>query len=279
MSDFAPEPFERELERDRATWKLLAWLVAGAAFFVIIDYLGNRSGWVHSFWLRRIFNIGREDSLHNFVSSVQELAVAGVALIAYLHARRTARRSEQFEWGVAFALLTWIGVDDGSALHERIGSAIEEGVSFFPSYAWQVLFVPLFTLGLAVTYHVVSRTRKAPYTRVLFIAAFACYVIATGLDYTEGRDGAFESIASFLGVRYGLVSHYSRVIEEFLEDVGASLLLVVVLRHLLWTVPSLRIVVTGAPRQAAAPYPAEPPVAPPPADPQAADLPPDPRYS
>lgn len=150
----------------------------------------------------------------------------------------------RFEWGVAFAVFALIGFDDGSLIHERVGSAVSDGVAFFPSYAWQVIFVPLYSIGLATAFHVLARTRRAPWTRTLFLSSFACYVIAVGFDYVEGRDGAFDTIASTLGVAWGTVSHYSRVIEEFFEDVGASLFLVTLLRHLLYTVPSFRVSVS-----------------------------------
>jgi hypothetical protein len=237
-------PFERTIDRERAVWKLFAFLVAGALLFAIMDYVGNRSGWVGASSLRRLFNVGREDSLHNFTAAVQELAVAGVALVAYLHARRTETRWVRFEWGVTFAIFAWIGFDDGALIHERVGSAVSDGVAFFPSYAWQVIFVPVFTVGLAVAFHVLARTRKAPWTRTLFLCGFSCYVIATGFDYVEGRDGAFDTVASTLDVAWGTVSHYSRVIEEFFEDLGASLFLVTLLRHLLYTVPSFRLSVS-----------------------------------
>lgn len=237
--------FDRTVRLERSIWKLFAWLVVGAIAFCVIDFVGNRSGWVHADSLRRIFNIAREDSLHNFVSSVQELAIAGVALVMYLHARRTETRFARFEWGVALAFFTWVGLDDGAALHERIGTAAENGVAFFPSYAWQIIFVPIFTVALLVTGHVLFRTRRAPYTRELFVLAFGCYIVAVGLDYIEGHSGTYGSIASFFNVRYGVVSHYFRVVEEFLEDIGASLFLVTLLRHLLYTVGSFRIAVVG----------------------------------
>ena len=49
-----------------------------------------------------------------------------------------------------------MAVDDGAQLHERLGStfkAMREDVGssldFFPSYPWQILFLPIFgTLGL-----------------------------------------------------------------------------------------------------------------------------------
>lgn len=239
------EAFERTIDRERAVWKLLAWLIAGAAGFVVLDFVGNRSGWVHADSLIRLCNIGREDSLHNFVSSVQELAVAGVALVIYLQARKAETRFARFEWGIAFVFFAWVGFDDGAAIHEAIGTAAENSVTFFPSYSWQVIFVPIFTGCLAVTAHVLYRRRRAPYTVGLFLAAFGLYIVSVLLDYAEGRPGADDSIASFFGVRPGLVSHYSRVIEEFLEDGGASLFLIVLLRHLLYTVGSFRVVVTA----------------------------------
>ena len=237
--------FERSLDRDRAPWKLLCWLVLGALAFSVLDYVGNRSHWISSDSLRDVANVGREDSLHNFVSSVQELAIAGVALVLYLHARRAETRWARFEWGVALGFFTWVGVDDGAALHERIGTALENDVSFFPSYAWQVIFVPIFTTAMLVTAHVVFRSRRASWTRTLFLAGFGCYVLGVVLDYLEGRAGAYDGLASAVGATVSTVSHYSRVVEEFAEDVGASLFLVVLLRHLLCTVGSFRLTVTS----------------------------------
>ena len=237
--------FERSLDRDRSPWKLLFWLVLGGLAFSVLDYVGNRSHWISSESLRDVANVGREDSLHNFASSVQELAIAGVALVLYLHARRAETRWARFEWGVALGFFTWVGVDDGAALHERIGTALESDVSFFPSYAWQVIFVPIFTVAMLVTAHIVFRTRRAAWTRTLFVAGIGCYVLAVVLDYLEGRFGAYDSVASAFGVTVPTVSHYSRVVEELLEDVGASLFLVALLRHLLCTVGSFRLTVTS----------------------------------
>ncbi len=147
--------------------------------------------------------------------------------------------------GVAVAFFAWIGLDDGAAIHERVGTAVEGGVAFFPSYAWQVVFVPIFTVAMLVTFHVVLRTRRASWTRTLFTAGLACYIVAVGLDYLEGRVGAYDHVASFLGVPLESVSHYSRVVEEFFEDFGASLILVALLRHLLSTVGSIRLSVVN----------------------------------
>lgn len=235
--------FERRLDRERSPWKLLIWLVLGGLAFSVLDYVGNRSHWISSESLRNIANVGREDSLHNFVSSVQELAVAGIALVLYLHARRAETRWARFEWGVAFGFFTWVGVDDGAALHERIGTALENDVAFFPSYAWQVIFVPIFTVAMLITAHIVFRTRRAPWTRTLFLVGIGCYIVAVVLDYLEGRYGAYDSVASTFGATVPTVSHYSRVVEEFLEDAGASLFLVALLRHLLFTVGSFRLTV------------------------------------
>ncbi len=147
--------------------------------------------------------------------------------------------------GVAVAFFEWIGLDDGAAIHERVGTAVEGGVAFLPSYAWQVVFVPIFTVAMLVTFHVVLRTRRVSWTRTLFTAGLACYIVAVGLDYLEGCVGAYDHVASFLGVPLESVSHYSRVVEEFFEDFGASLILVALLRHLLFTVGSIRLSVVN----------------------------------
>jgi len=81
----------------------------------------------------------------------------------------------------------------------------------------------------------------------LFLAAFGCYAAAVILDFFEGEYDGYEGVASFFDVEYETVGHYSRVVEEVLEDWGASLLLIVLLRHLLYTVSSFRVTVAGGP--------------------------------
>ena len=61
-------------------------------------------------------------------------------------------------------------------------------LNLFPSYAWQILFVPLFGLfGLLllvfVWYELRDRTGL-----LLMVAAIACLVVAVGLDFVEGLD-------------------------------------------------------------------------------------------
>lgn len=235
--------FERTIDRTRFVRMLFVWLLAGELLFVLVDYVFNRSHWIDSVDLRHLFNIAREDSLHNFVSSVQNLAVAGVVLVLYLHARRTAIRRLRFEWGVAFAFFLWLGLDDGSAIHERVGSALESELSFFPSYAWQIVFVPIFAAAALVTLHVVWSQRRVPWTLALFVGGLACFVLGVVLDYVEGREGLFDDISSGLGIDYSTVSHYNRVLEEFVEDLGSTFFLLTFLRLLLVTAAPLRLLV------------------------------------
>ena len=61
--------------------------------------------------------------------------------------------------------------------------------------------------------------------RLTVIAAFGCWAIAIGIDFIEGREGFFESIAATLEVNKYTLSHPFLMAEEFLEMFGTSLFL------------------------------------------------------
>src|SRR4029079_1479108 len=71
---------------------------------------------------------------------------------------RARSRWRSLGWAVVAAFFTYMAIDDGTQFHERIGTAVsvmhrrgagpQSGDLFaaFPSYAWQIVFVP----GLAL---------------------------------------------------------------------------------------------------------------------------------
>ena len=50
----------------------------------------------------------------------------------------------------------------------------------------------------------------------------SCFGVAVGMDFLEGLDGIYESIAQSAGVDTYTVSHTSKVIEETLEMMGTT---------------------------------------------------------
>jgi hypothetical protein len=225
---------ELSLSRRSAPRTLFLALVGVNLALVLLDGTINYAEWVSAPSIQRLFNIAREDSLANFLGSIETLVVAGVVWLIFVHARRTATPPRLVVgWGVLAATFTYIGIDDGAQIHERVGSAVASTPDFFGSYTWQIVFVPIFAaaavLGALVVWHDVPG--RSP--RALLAAGVLCYIGGVALDYVEGEDDTLSNLAEDWGLGEYTVTHYSKVIEESLEWLGSTLFLVVFLAHLM----------------------------------------------
>ena len=99
---------------------------------VMLDALVTELGWVSIGAAQRFFNITREDEVANFFSSFQMLAVAAVLLLITLIVRGQNQGSRSrlvWGWGLITALFFYMGVDDATKLHERVGTIFSELVT------------------------------------------------------------------------------------------------------------------------------------------------------
>lgn len=237
-------------------WVLIVCLTIEIGF-VLLDYHVNYGRLTEVGAMRRLTNIAREDGLASWFGTTQTLLLALTAWGVWLLARAaSAARWRQVGWGITAAMFTYMAVDDGAQLHERLGSlwaAISERggsslLDVFPSYPWQVLFVPVFGVfgaGLAVFvwYELGER-----YSLALVAAALACLATAVGLDFIEGLDEDHPwnlytwislrtdlsdwSMARFRQTPYDTLEHFSRSLEEFLEMAANTFVWVAFIRHL-----------------------------------------------
>jgi hypothetical protein len=160
-----------------------------------------------------------------------------------------------------------MAIDDGSKLHERIGSAFSSRVGdgtvldAFPSYAWQLLFLPAFALLGLFTLVFLWRELGDRAGRLLLLGGISCFVAAVGLDFVEGLDPGYPDhpyrwLAAQLDMyhfsrrRFGrspyeVIAHFSKSIEETIEMFGTTLLWVAVLRHLASHPGEVRVRFTG----------------------------------
>ena len=150
---------------------------------------------------------------------MQTLLVAGVVWLIYLHERRGhPPRWVRRGWLVVALLFTYLAIDDGAAIHERVGTAVDDWdggalAALFPSYTWQPVFLPIFgSLALVMLTVVWHELRWTLF--VLFAAGMAMYVLAVGLDFAEGLEGVLVDDAR----------HFQKVLEEFAEMLGTALL-------------------------------------------------------
>lgn len=246
---------------DRLTKKVLITLILCSLGILLADISLNYYRVLDIGPIRRFFNITREDGIANFYSAFL-LVANGVTLFLLYWFTKVANESKKviYGWLIMALFFTFMGIDDATKFHERVGSTAkillsgekqeaaplvtesaeespaEDASVFekFQSYPWQIIFGPFFgVMGLFV---LVFLWRQLPNTnsRILFVSALAFYVIAVGLDYVEGLGtGPYVGMAELLGQKSaGKVVHLGKAIEETFENLGHTFFLVCYLSHL-----------------------------------------------
>ncbi len=210
---------------------------------LLLDLLVVYFQLIDSSSLRKIFNVAREQSLGTWFSVVQAAAVGATLLGLYWVSKLQGARP--YGWLSIALFFFYISADDAAKIHERVGGYMgklaeaEQGTvlstiaGFTPSYNWQWVFLPFFAVaGLLILFYLWRQLTNTK-LRLVIMAAFGCWVVAVGIDFVEGIDGLFESIAESLEVKRYTVSHPFLMLEEFLEMFGTSLFLYVFLHQLI----------------------------------------------
>lgn len=251
---------EIKINQEKLFWWLIPGLITVELAVVMFDALVSEYGWVSSSTVQRFFNITREDGFPNFFSSFQLLTVAAVLLLITVVVRvQTLGAKSKLVWGWAIvaALFLYMGVDDATALHERVGTYFSEAVTNpdggpdsgffgqlydkFPSYAWQFVFGPIVVVaGLFV---VTFLLKQLPSTelKILILIAFGFFAVAMGIDFVEGMENEVtDRVAEFFSTYPARAVHFSKSVEEFLEMSGTTIFLFVFLKTLMSLTPSLK---------------------------------------
>ncbi|MGH9461199.1 MAG: hypothetical protein ACRD1X_08270 [Vicinamibacteria bacterium] len=249
---------ELTIDSEALARRVLILCVVAEILFVLLDYHINFGEWTDIGAMRRLFNIAREDSLASWFATTQTL-LAGLTLgLIYLVTRgQPGMGWKATAWLVLASFFIYMAVDDGAQLHERLGSTVDAmrvatgaSLDFFPSYTWQLIFLPFFgALGLFMLVFL-WRELGSPSSRVLLSTAIAFQVFAVGLDFLEGLEpdhpwNLYAAISDrydlepwtesrFGESSYDALDHFSRSMEEALEMAAISILWFLFLRH--WSV-------------------------------------------
>ncbi len=223
--------------------------------------------------MRRLFNITREDALASWVATTQTLLIAlTLCVITALVRRGSGSKLSKRGWLGVTLFFCYMTVDDGTKLHERVGSALGdvfEGssdsestwltpvVDSFPSYNWQLFLMPLFVLAGVALLAFLWRELPPDRSRVLLLVALACFAVAVGMDFVEGLEedhpqNPYTRLVEILELDgpaerwferdgFDAVVHFSKSIEEFLEMLGNTLLWAAFLRFLIGLSGELRL--------------------------------------
>jgi len=220
----------------------LLWVVflSCVIFEIALVYLDLAVNWQRGSGvraIRRLFNITREDGLASLFSVIQTLAVAVVLWLIYTVVRhKDSSTAVRRGWLVLAVFFTYMAIDDGAAIHERVGTAADKtagsSIAWFPSYTWQLVVLPLFVvMGLFVLWFV-WRQLPSIQNRLRLLIALSCLGLAVGLDFVEGLDNGYQWLSQQTGWRTTTIAHFSKSLEEFLEMFAMTLLLIIFMSHL-----------------------------------------------
>lgn len=229
------ETFQLTVSSQRLIAFTFWFLVGCEVLLVFLDATVNYGEWTQIGAIRRLFNITREDALGNWFQSTLTLFVGLVLWFIFLRVKR-----EDFWRGIGWLLLavffTYMAIDDGAKIHERIGTAVNEMAPSeelfdFPSYTWQLVFGPFFgAMGIFILLFLWREFRERK-LRIWTIVGLSCFILATGLDFVEGLEEGYTWLVDTYSLNKRAVEHFSRALEEFLEMLGTTFFLISFLHH------------------------------------------------
>lgn len=233
---------------------ILLWAII-ILFLGLADVFINHYEWIDSRAIQRLVNITLDDGLPNWFSSVQLLAISVVLwmilfCLLYSKPNLIRKKAEKFGWGLSALFFTYLAVDDGSKMHERIGSAFRNSFearnaynpSFisnlfeaFPSYGWLMVFVPVFGFIAAFMLFFLFNNLKSKRQFILVFLGFSFYAAAVVIDFFEGMEeqGIYDGIILFFDTDLYGFGHFTRLIEEVFEMVGNTFFMVAFTNHLI----------------------------------------------
>lgn len=239
---------------------LLAFCVTAEVLFIIADWHINYAEMFRIGAIQRLFNATREDGIGSWFAVTQTFLAALTAL-AVFKVRRTQDEHSwwPYGWLVIALFFFYMSMDDGAKIHERMGTTFKvlnrdsEAIggtllSYFPSYTWQLVFLPAFgSLGL-FTLGYLWMDSDDMLLRLLVLTAIGCFVTAVGMDFVEGLEPDHPAnlytiivrnvdireytVRTFRETPFTTLRHFSKTFEESIEMLGNSLLWYVFLRRL-----------------------------------------------
>ncbi len=224
-------------------------------FLFLIDAVVNYGRFTEISALRGLCNIASEDGLASWFMTTQTFMTGLTLWLIFLVSKKSSMPKKTIAgWCILAIFFTYMAVDDGAQIHERLGSTFEaiynvessQGTSsswgtqileIYPSYPWQLLFVPfLAAIGLFMLLFL-WRELSERSARVLIVVAIICLAAAVCLDFLEGLDiyNHALSLHAWTGDQVNLhltaIRHFSKSLEEFIEMLSMTIFFVTFIKH------------------------------------------------
>ena len=120
----------------------------------------------------------------------------------------TVRPRSTAAW-VWWAVLAWLALDEGNAIHEKLERWLETD--------WQLLYIPVMGIAALAWWGVVRRYRGEPRIAVLLVAGAALWAAVLLLELVQNWGGAPVQAAVYVP---------TMITEEALEMIGSAVLLI-----------------------------------------------------
>ncbi|RMG39208.1 MAG: hypothetical protein D6719_13835 [Candidatus Dadabacteria bacterium] len=251
------ETLKLEFNPAKALWIFFFALVAVELTLAALDLFVNYWGYVDNYYIRRIFDITREESPVTWVSSVLFLLLGLSCVLHGVRAKIHKSLWRAGDWFVLALIFTYLSLDDGARIHENLGNAFGRAfgsnpldlepsffdrlADWFPSYYWQLIFMPFLAVVGLCMFMLLWREYKSWKFRFMMCAGFGILALSQGLDYFEAIDHAYDWISSLSGVPTADISHYSKTLEETMEMFGLTLLIMANLGHFVTLTDNVQI--------------------------------------
>lgn len=225
---------------------------------LLLDLVFNWQGLINYQPIRQLFNMELEASLANWISSLVYLSVGIAAWLIVLKEKYINKKNlNAFFWLIIALGFTYLAADDGAGIHERIGTTLKllhdrnswnpEYIRLhwiiknFPSYYWQVVFVPVLAIFSIFSFIFFARVLNSKKLLFFIFLAFLIMAFAQCLDYLEGIHYSYKFLQDSLGFTYKGLRHFFKIFEEFLEMCGMNIILGVFMAYLFRGIKTIKL--------------------------------------
>ena len=252
---------------------VLMFCVSIELLLFTLDYHVNMAGGSSSSAIRRLFNTAREDSLPGWFAIMQTAMLAVTVWVIWAIVRQHGSTWQRRGWATIAIFFTYLAFDDGAHIHERVGTWFDGAgeasaigawmLDMFPSYRWQIVFMPAFALMGLFIFGFLLRELRGWKPRAVVFVAFSCLAFAVLMDFFEGLTPDhplnpytaltnmwhldYWTARSFDENPYDTLLHFSKSFEECLEMFAMTMLWLVFLQHLTRVADGIRLSVRHTP--------------------------------